>query len=500
MSALRGRWLVLPLLATIAAGLDGQSSRKSTFVPGACPSNMRLPASVDSSWIRCGAVSVPQNRAQPTAKLAPVVLPVAVYKPPTAQNQVPIVFLAGGPGEPAIDVVAEIFLATPTGQLLGRERPIIAFNQRGFGPAASGTSPDLGTLSYRWRATRNESIQTLVDSAKKMTARLRARGVEPRNFTTLHAADDLRDVVEALGYKRIVLFATSYGTRLALQVMRRHPDLIEAAVLDGVAPPQHADVFDPERLEERRRTVAARLVDDCIKAPACRAEYSDLRTLATAMDREEAPPLHVVVNLQSDGGWVALDIRGRDVLSAIGAYASAEMARAALPQLLDELARGDTVRRPMSPQIVLHVVHTTALANTAGPAYPLVYHAVLCGDIPSGVLQAGGRQVCDALGVPFSGPEAVTPVTSDVPTLMLSSTYDAQTPPELATEAAATLSRSFRVLFPGVGHLAYARPTTASCVAVIVHGFLLDSKSPPPDGCATALVPAFLPRSTDGPR
>jgi pimeloyl-ACP methyl ester carboxylesterase len=282
--------------------------------------------------------------------------------------------------------------------------------------------------------------------------------------------------------------------------MRRYPELIEAAVLDGVAPPQHADVFDPERLEERRRTVATRLVDDCIKAPACRAEYSDLRTLATAMDREEAPPLHVVVNLQSDGGWVALDIRGRDVLSAIGAYASAEMARASLPQLLDELARGDTVRRPMSPQIVLHVVHTTALANTAGPAYPLVYHAVLCGDIPAGVLQAGGRPVCDALGVPFSGPEAVTPVTSDVPTLMLSSTYDAQTPPELATEAASTLSRSFGVLFPGIGHLAYARPTTASCVAVVVHGFLLDSKSRPPDSCATALIPAFLPRSTDGPR
>jgi hypothetical protein len=154
----------------------------------------------------------------------------------------------------------------------------------------------------------------------------------------------------------------------------------------------------------------------------------------------------------------------------------------------------------MTPHIVLHVVHTTALANTAGPAYPIVYHVVLCGDIPGGVLQAGGRPVCDALGVPFAGPEAVTPVKSDVPTLMLSSTYDAQTPPALADDAAQTLSRNFRVLFPGIGHLAYARPMTASCVAVIVHGFLLDSKHPPPDGCATSLVPAFLPRSTDGPR
>jgi pimeloyl-ACP methyl ester carboxylesterase len=500
MSASLSRWLVAPLVASVAMGFSGQVGNSPTFVAGACPRDFRIPAGVDSSWVQCGSVTVPQDRQQPSAKLAPVVLPVTVYRAPSANNPVPIVFLAGGPGEPAIDVAAELFMATPTGQLLARERPIIAFNQRGFGSSSSGTSPDLGVLSYRWRATRDESIGTLVDSAKKISGRLRSRGVLLRNFTTLQAADDIRDVVQALGYKRVILFGTSYGTRVALQVMRRHPDFVEAAILDGVAPPQHTDVFDSDRLDERRRAVAARVVDDCLKAPACRAEYGDLKSAATAMDRADAPPLHVVVNLQNDGGWVALDVRGRDVLSAIGAYASMELARASLPQLMEELARGDTVRRAMTPQIVLHVVHTTALASTAGPAYPVVYHAVLCGDIPAGVMQAGGRPVCDALGVPFSGPEATTPVRSDVPTLMLSSTYDAQTPPELAAEAASTLRRSFRVLFPGVGHLAYARPITASCVAVIVHGFLLAPTQQPPDACATSLVPAFLPRSTDGPR
>jgi hypothetical protein len=151
----------------------------------------------------------------------------------------------------------------------------------------------------------------------------------------------------------------------------------------------------------------------------------------------------------------------------------------------------------LSPQIVLQVVHEVALSKTAGPIYPLVYHAVLCGDIPAGVLQAGGRAVCEALGVPFSGPEAIAQVKSDIPTLLLSSAYDSQTPPEMAEQAAQTLPNSFRVLFPGVGHLAYARTVSASCVAVIAHAFLLDPAHAPPDRCATSLAPSFLPRSTD---
>jgi pimeloyl-ACP methyl ester carboxylesterase len=140
----------------------------------------------------------------------------------------------------------------------------------------------------------------------------------------------------------------------------------------------------------------------------------------------------------------------------------------------------------------------TLSRSTAGPRYPIVYHAVVCGDGPSGVLQAGGRPVCDGLRVPFSGPEAIASTSSDVPALLVSSAYDAQTPPELADEAARTLPHSHRVKFTGIGHLAYARPISASCVAVIVTAFLRDPMHAPPDRCASALTPSFLPRSVNG--
>jgi hypothetical protein len=146
---------------------------------------------------------------------------------------------------------------------------------------------------------------------------------------------------------------------------------------------------------------------------------------------------------------------------------------------------------------VLYVVHELAAAQSAGPSYPVVYHAVLCGDLPSGVLQAGGRGVCTALGIPTIDPMATAPVVSDIPTLMISSEYDAQTPPDMAEEAARTLSNSHRILFPGVGHLAYGRLMSGSCVAVIANAFLQDTHQPPPDPCSKSLLLSFLPRSAD---
>lgn len=465
------------------------------FVSTKCPA-AAVAAHVDPSWVRCGTVTLPQNRADPHSRLAPVVLPVVIYQAPTAQSQSPLVFLAGGPGEPGIDIVNDYFLPSPIGQLMLRERPIIAFNQRGIVSALTGGSPDLGMLAYQWRASREASVQALVDSARKQADRLRARGVQPANFTTLQTVEDVVDVIRSLGYERMTLFATSYGTRVALEIMRVHPERVEASILDGVAPPQRYDSFDPAALAQRRRAVAARIVDDCERITECKSEYGELRSLATALARADAKPVHLVVKLPTTGVWLDVDLPGRDLLSAVGAYAGTDFARA-MPQVLEEFGRGDTLRRPISPELVLYVVHELAAARSAGPFYPVAYHAVLCGDLPAGVLQAGGRGVCLALGIPSADFMATVPVTSDIPTLLISSEYDAQTPPDMAEEAAQTLSRSYRVLFPGVGHLAFSRPVSGPCVAVIAQAFLRDTHQAPPDPCSQSLAPSFLPRSAE---
>src|SRR5437763_1265060 len=58
-----------------------------------------------------------------------------------------------------------------------------------------------------------------------------------RLYTTTPAVDDVDDVRAALGYDRINVNGGSYGTLAALHYMRRHPEHVRTAVLEGLVTP-----------------------------------------------------------------------------------------------------------------------------------------------------------------------------------------------------------------------------------------------------------------------
>src|SRR5204863_7656899 len=74
-----------------------------------------------------------------------------------------------------------------------------------------------------------------VDYVKTLRQTLEQRA-DLRQYTTSIAMDDLDDVRAWLGYERIHLLGTSYGTRAALVYMRLHPERVRTATLIGVAP------------------------------------------------------------------------------------------------------------------------------------------------------------------------------------------------------------------------------------------------------------------------
>ena len=499
----------LALLAVTAATARGaevrpvvaESLSTPRFVAGPCPPGWVRPPGIDSTWVSCGIVTVPQSRRDPQSKsLVPVTLSVVVYESSSVRRgAAPVVFLAGGPGESAISMFTDVVLGTPVGQLLLRERPIVTFDQRGFGARAGRAKPDLGMLDYTPAESRQQSLAALRDQARRLARGLRGRGVEPGNFTTLEAVADLADLVRALGYERVVLFGTSYGTKYSLQFMRAHPNMVDRAILDGVAPPNRDDIFLPEKIDAARRSVIRKIAADCTEDAACQADFPGLPALVDRLDRPDAPPLRVVANYPTAGGWRDLELAPRDVLTALGAFAGSDEIRSLLPQLLVDFARGDTLRRAYAPQLAVVAAALGRLSTTAGPFYPLAYHSVFCAELQNGVPQVGGRALCDALGVPFAGVSTITPVQSDIPTLLLSSAYDTQTPPELADETARTLANSYRVLFRGVGHVAFHQPTAAACAAVVIQSFLIDAKHAPATSCVTATMPSFLPASVGLP-
>jgi pimeloyl-ACP methyl ester carboxylesterase len=480
----------IAMLAVAAPRGEGQQPK---FVERSCSSFNINPQPVAGAVARCGTVTVPQDRAAPDdRRLAPVVLPVLIYANPASKGT-PLVLLAGGPGESAIDATQRVLLETPLGQMLLRERPIIAFDRRGIHSEVGRSSPDLGAIVLVGRGPRSAVLPVLRDSLASMTRILRSRGVEARNFTTLAALDDIGDVVHALGYQRVVLFGASYGSRDALQFMRKHPEMVESAVLDGVAPPNAITLLDSAAVASASLEVFDRVVADCARDAVCAVEYADLARVLARFNVDSASWMRRTVNLPENGGWKTLQVNTTSVMSVLGFASASETIRAELPAVQLDFASGDTLRSELAAKVLVAASPDQSL-NIDRSTTPLIRYAVLCGDRPQGEPYAGDRTLCDAFRVPFSGPDAASRISSDVPTLLISSGYDAQTPYKLAVDAARTLSKGQQVLFPMVGHVAFARPVAMACAAVVIESFLMRPEQTPATGCISRVVPAFAPR------
>src|SRR5262249_29867789 len=86
-------------------------------------------------------------------------------------------------------------------------------------------------------------------------------------------AADVNDIRLALGYDKIDLYGVSYGTRLALTVMRDFPDILRSVVLDSTVPVQ-ADLYNDVARNAQR--VFDLLFQSCAADRACNGAFPDL--------------------------------------------------------------------------------------------------------------------------------------------------------------------------------------------------------------------------------
>src|SRR5207253_6654586 len=111
-----------------------------------------------------------------------------------------------------------------------RHRDVVLVDQRGTGESNPLAAP------ARKRSPQDYLTEMYpVEYVKNMRHALEQRA-DLTTYTTSIAMDDLDDVRAWLGYDRISLFGTSYGTRAALVYMRQHLEHVRSAILLGVAP------------------------------------------------------------------------------------------------------------------------------------------------------------------------------------------------------------------------------------------------------------------------
>ncbi|HXW74875.1 MAG TPA: alpha/beta hydrolase [Steroidobacteraceae bacterium] len=458
------------------------------------PCELEHPLRLSTVAADCGVVSVPENPGKPAGRT----ISLRVARVPAISRRKrpdPLFLLAGGPGQGAGDFYAAVSGAFDR---IHREYDIVLVDQRGTGRSNRlDCAQDEDLLNRASDAQIGASTRTCLASL--------AGRADVAWYTTSLAVQDLERVRAALGYERINLYGSSYGTRVALHYLRRFPARTRSLILDGVVPPERA-------LGERSALDAERALEDvlarCARESDCRARFGDplgdYRAVRAALARSPVP---VSIPDPSSGAPTPIAFGAEHLATVLRLLSYSSDYAALLPLMLHDAAqRADYA--PLAAQF-LQVERAYGVALAVG-----MHNSVVCAeDVPFfdpkaidraalGATYLGTRQL-DGLAIVCKlwphgpvDPDLHAPLSSDVPALLLSGSDDPVTPPEYAQEAARGLTRSLSLVLAGFGHGQLIAP----CMDRVMAQFLARGTTTGLDvSCTRAARPLPFFTSVNGP-
>jgi pimeloyl-ACP methyl ester carboxylesterase len=458
MSSASRRALALLAFAGALAACGSDERREPSIALIDC----RLPRLATAA--RCGIVNVPEDRSAAGGRridLFVAVLPANTLSP----KPDPLVILAGGPGQSATS------LAPFASRLIEvrRTRDVVLVDQRG-----TGRSAPLKCAAF---APDEDAVDALdtdpLPRAKACAAELAASGVDVAQYTTEAFVADLEAVREALGYPRWNLWGGSYGTRVALEYLRRHAARVRTLVLDGVAPPS---IKIPLSVWTTREHALETLFSACEATASCRKAHPDLRaTLDRVREELGSDGREVRIVDPRTGEPHSLRLTFEAVLAGLHPLTYLPELAVTLPEVLERGANGD-----WAPLAAIAQMVTSDLAEQTSIA---LHYAVTCAeDVPrvadedrarivglrARMLAERALEVCEVWPKGRQPADATLPVKSDVPALLISGALDPVTPPAYAEEAAKTLPNSRHIVAGGYGHIVSPHACAPRLIAAFV--------------------------------
>jgi pimeloyl-ACP methyl ester carboxylesterase len=415
-----------------------------------------LPCTMTNNFA-CARLAVPLDSSGATA--GTISLAIRRHRAAVGEARSAIVALAGGPGQAAIPF-AEDFAET-LGPIAAT-RDLIVFDQRG-----TGLSDALKCPAFSHIGDSTLPAHIVASCASQL-------GPSRSLFTTADSVADIEAIRQAGGYEKLVLYGTSYGTKVAEEYAEAHPDRVEGLILDSVVPPN-----GPEALNQTTFAAIPRVLRGICARGACRG----------ITDEPAADLAHLLAKIH----------RHRLRTSAITPKGRARPVTITAQGLLDVLLAGDfsgalratllsTVRsaRLGDPEPLGRLLETIGSGGEGdGTDIPL-YYATSCEDqqFPWSRSATPARRVAEAIAAaralpssefaPFRAQDAIAlsnipecaawPYSSAlpatvapgplpaVPTLILSGAADLRTPTANARAVAALIPGSHVLVVPMVGH------------------------------------------------
>jgi pimeloyl-ACP methyl ester carboxylesterase len=444
---------------------------------------------------RCGWYRVRENREDVDSKelqLHVAVIPAMRLKPAAD----PLFILSGGPGQAASDFYLSVAAAFAR---IRRDRDLVLVDQRGTGRSnrLDCTLPDAPDFS----AADPQKLQALV---RECRASLPG---DPRYYTTSIAVRDLDDVRAALGYEKVNLYGISYGTRVAQHYMRRYPDRVRTAILDGPVPAEVA--LGPEVAIEAQHAIDSAL-QRCARSADCARQFPQIPAQFTALqDQLRKQPVTVSIPHPMTGVLTTTKLDVARMGAAIRLLTYADETVSTLPLLIHE---AQSLHEPQA----LAAQYLRIQSNVEEQVAAGMQFAVVCSeDAPhwdqeniteealaktylGTAFMSGMRAVCAEWPRGPVDADFGRPLQSDVQTLVLSGTDDPVTPRRYADQIMKGLRNGKHLVAAGQGHGQFA----TGCIPRLIADFIAAGTAAGlDDACVRTIGPApfMLSRSATAP-
>jgi pimeloyl-ACP methyl ester carboxylesterase len=461
----------------LAACTPGSEAPRSAIALAPC----RLPG-VDTP-AQCGTYEVWENREAKSGRriaLALAVVPARLR----ARDADPIVVFAGGPGQGAVGLASQVM---PLFARLNDSRDVVFLDQRGTGGSNPLDCEDEG----------EQPLQALFEDA--LPARLVAKclaglDADPTQYVTPIAIEDLDEVRAALGYSKLNLWGGSYGTRAALEYLRRHGDHVRSVVLDGVAP---ANMKLPLSFVADGDAALRRLIEACSAEALCGKTYPDLRATIERLRAELARrPVRVAIQDPRSGDRETIQVNENVFLSGLFRPLYVAELASLLPYGVSAAAAGDF--NPLLAQNLefasdvsenLSVgMHLSVICAEDIPRITPADLASLSGSFFGGALVSDFVRACALWPRGKLPDDYYEPVRSDAPVLILSGGIDPATPPRHGDLVARTLPNSRHLVAPQVGH----GVSMHGCAPRLIEAFVRKANARELDGKCLERIPRPL--------
>jgi pimeloyl-ACP methyl ester carboxylesterase len=425
----------------------------------------------EGTHYKCGDLIAYENRAMPTRTIR---MHYIQFENAASTSPNATIYLDGGPGGSGEGIVSYInVLGSSFLQNLHVDGDFLVIGQRG----TALSQPFLDCVS---------SDCSEFASQADLTA-----------YNTAYNADDVNDLRASLGYDKLNVYGISYGSRLGLEVLRRHGPHVRAALIEGLVPSQ---ITWPAAIPASFYSALVGLDAAC--TGACETAYGNnlVAKFQTGVDALNANPAPVNT---SQGSF---DLDGYTYAQLLFRFFYSKSTYPYLPLMISDLAVRRTDRiadflggfgggggSGISAGLYYGVVcgelfnppDQTAF-ETANQNVPQFFKDLYggswssmlsqCEQYPKGTLQATLKQ----------------PVTSGVRTFVSSGALDPITPPSFGDVAMQGLSNAFHVVHANSGHGAtlqtpcgrnnlaafFTNPTATqdtSCAATITTAWVMPS-------------------------